>query len=184
MSRHPGRAATPDSNSTRSNIEAIQIATMPPKSLQTPRNLVEQEGRIQLAISAWRKKEISSVQRAAEIFDVPRSILRCRLNGHQYRIEQHANNYSLSPTQEESLIEWILSRDLRGVPPRPSHVEEMANILLQADNPSGFKPISKNLVSTFTNQREGMKTQYAQRYNHSQAQCEDLKIIKEWFNYL
>jgi hypothetical protein len=33
-------------------------------------------------------------------------------------------------------VEWILSRDLRGVPPRPSHVQEIANILLQADNPS------------------------------------------------
>jgi hypothetical protein len=49
---------------------------MPPKPRPTPRNLVEQEGRIQLAISALRKKEISSVQRAVEIFDVPRSTLR------------------------------------------------------------------------------------------------------------
>jgi hypothetical protein len=34
----------------------------------------------------------------------------------------------------------------------------MANLLLQADNPSGFKPIGKNWVSTFTNQREEIKT--------------------------
>jgi hypothetical protein len=60
----------------------------------------------------------------------------------------------------------------------------MANILLQADNPSGFKPISKNWVSTFTNQHEEIKTQYSQRYNYSRAQCEDPKIIKEWFNCL
>jgi hypothetical protein len=60
----------------------------------------------------------------------------------------------------------------------------MANLLLQADNPSGFKPIGKNWVSTFTNRREEIKTRYARRYNHSRAQCEDPKIIKGWFDSL
>jgi predicted HTH domain antitoxin len=131
---------------------------MPSKPRQTPRKLVEQEGRIQLAIYALKKNEISSIRRAAEIFNVPRSTLQDRLNGCQYRIEKRANGYRLSPTQEESLVEWILSQDSRGVPRRPSHVQEMANILLQADNPSGFKPIGKDWVSTFTNWREGIKT--------------------------
>jgi hypothetical protein len=157
---------------------------MPPKSRQPSGNLVEQEGRIQLAISALKKGQISSICRAAKTFDVPKSTLRGRLNGCQYRIEKRANGHRLSPTQEESLVEWILSRDLRGVLPRPSHIQEMANILLQADNPSGFKPIGKNWVSAFTNRREEIKTRYARRYNHSRAQCGDPKIIKEWFNYL
>jgi hypothetical protein len=157
---------------------------MPPKSRQTSGNLVEQEGRIQLAISALKNKGISNIHRAAEIFNVPRSTLRDRLNGIQYRIEKRANGHRLSPTQEESLVEWILSMDSRGVPPRPSHVQEMANILLQADNPSGFKPIGKNWVSTFTNRREEIKIRYSRRYNYSRAQCEDPKIIKEWFNCL
>jgi hypothetical protein len=89
---------------------------------------------------------------------VPKSTLRGRLNGCQYQIKKCGHNHRLSPTQEESLVEWILSRDLRGVPPRPAHIEEMANLLLQADNPSRFKPIGKNWVSTITNQREEIKT--------------------------
>jgi predicted HTH domain antitoxin len=48
---------------------------MPLKSRQTSGNLVEQEGRIQLAISALKNKEISNIHRAAEIFNVPRSTL-------------------------------------------------------------------------------------------------------------
>jgi predicted HTH domain antitoxin len=157
---------------------------MPPKTRIIAKNSVEQEGRTLLAISALKNKEISSVQRAAEIFDIPRSTLRDRLNGRQYRIEKRANSHRLSTTQEESLIEWILSRDQRGVPPRPSHVQEMANILLQADNPSGFRPIGKNWVSIFTNRRDEIKSRYARRYNHSRAQCEDPKIIKGWFDCL
>jgi hypothetical protein len=157
---------------------------MPPKSRQTYGNLVEQEGRIQLAISAFKKGQIPSICRAAKTFDVPKSTLRGRLNGCQYRIKKRGHSHRLSPTQEELLVEWILSRDLRGVPPRPAHVEEMANLLLQADNPSGFKPIGKNWVSIFTNRREEIKTRYARRYNHSRAQCEDPKIIKWWFDSL
>jgi hypothetical protein len=57
---------------------------MPPKSRQTSGNLVEQEGRIQLAISALKNKEISNIHCAAEIFNVPRSTLHDRLNGIQY----------------------------------------------------------------------------------------------------
>jgi predicted HTH domain antitoxin len=45
---------------------------------------VEQEGRLQLAISAVEKNEISSLRRAAEIFNVPKSTLYGRLNGRQY----------------------------------------------------------------------------------------------------
>jgi hypothetical protein len=37
-------------------------------------------------------------------------------------------------------------------------MQEMANILLKADNPSGFKPIGKNWVSIFTNQHDEIKT--------------------------
>jgi predicted HTH domain antitoxin len=122
------------------------------------KNSTEQEGRILLAISALKNKEISSIQRAAEIFDIPQSTLHDQLNRRQYRIEKRTNSHRLSTTQEESLIEWILSRDQCGVPPRPSHVQEIANILLQADNPSGFKPIGKNWISIFTNRRDEIKT--------------------------
>jgi hypothetical protein len=52
------------------------------------------------------------------------------MKGKQYRLEQRANGHRLSISKEASLVKWILSRDARGVAPRPSHVAEMANILL------------------------------------------------------
>jgi hypothetical protein len=48
---------------------------MPLKSRQTSGNLVEQEGRIQLAISTLKNKEISNIHHATEIFNVPRLTL-------------------------------------------------------------------------------------------------------------
>lgn len=77
---------------------------MPSTPHQTSGRWVEQEGRIQLAISALQKNEVASIRRAAEIFHVPRSTLRGRLNGCQCRVEKRANHHRLSPTQEESRL--------------------------------------------------------------------------------
>jgi hypothetical protein len=57
---------------------------MPQKPRQSRQNLVEQEGRIQLAIQALKKREIPSARQAAEVFNVPRSTLRDRLKGHEF----------------------------------------------------------------------------------------------------
>ena len=54
---------------------------MPPKSRQKSRNLIEQEGKLLLAISALKKQEISSVRQAARVYTVPESTLRDRLHG-------------------------------------------------------------------------------------------------------
>jgi DNA-directed RNA polymerase beta' subunit len=78
---------------------------MPPKARQPPRNLVEQEGRIRLAISTLKKQEISSVRRAATVFNVPLLTLHDRLSGKQCRIKQRANGHRLTANQEASLIE-------------------------------------------------------------------------------
>jgi hypothetical protein len=157
---------------------------MPPKARQPPRNLVEQEGRIQLAISALKKQEISSVRRAATVFNVPPSTLHDRLSGKQYRIEQRANGHRLTANQEASLIEWILSRDARGVAPRPSHVAEMASLLLQEADPTSSRLVGKNWVSSFINRHDEVKSRFARRYNYSRAKCEDPRAIKAWFKQL
>jgi hypothetical protein len=48
---------------------------MPPKPRTTSKKLVEQEGRILLAISSLQKKEIPTIHRAATVFGVPYSTL-------------------------------------------------------------------------------------------------------------
>jgi hypothetical protein len=103
---------------------------MPPKPRTTSKRLVEQEGRILLAISSLRKKKISTIRRAATVFDVPYSTLYDRINGCKYRTEKRANGHKMTPNEEELLLQWIFSMDQRGCPPTPSHVHEMASILL------------------------------------------------------
>lgn len=153
---------------------------MPPKRSYSSQKLVEQEGRIQLTISALKKGDIQNVRRAAEVYNIPKSTLHNRVNGQLFRVDLRANSHRLSETQEETLVKWIVSRDTRGAAPRQAQVYEMANIILQADNPSGYTPVGKNWVTNFTNRRPELKSRFARKYNYQQAKCEDPKVIKAW----
>ena len=69
---------------------------MPPIRPQSSRNSIEQEGRILLAIQAFKNKEISSIREVARRFNIPRSTLQNRLNGHQNRAISRANSHKLT----------------------------------------------------------------------------------------
>lgn len=143
---------------------------------------VEQEGRIILAISAIKNHEFSSLRKAAEVFNIPESTLRRRLKGTSFRGDIRANSHKLTTSEEESLKQWILSLDKRGVPPRPAHVREMANILLsKRDTTSPPTTIGEKWVYNFTNRTPGLKSCFARRYNYQRAKVEDPKVLGAWF---
>ena len=93
---------------------------MPPIRSRSSRNSIEQEGRILLAIQAINKQEITSIQEAANQFNVPHTTLRRRLTGCTNQHESHANNHKLTQIEEKSLLKWILSMDSHGAAPRPA----------------------------------------------------------------
>ena len=103
---------------------------MPPIRSRSSKNSIEQEGRILLAIQAFKNQEISSIREAARRFNVPNSTLSTRLHSIKNRANSRANSSKLTEIEEESLEKWILSMDLRRAAPRPSIVREMADLLL------------------------------------------------------
>jgi hypothetical protein len=54
---------------------------MPPIRSQSSKESTKQEGRILLAIKAFKNKEISSIRETARRFKIPRSTLSSRLTG-------------------------------------------------------------------------------------------------------
>ena len=151
---------------------------MPLKS----QNSAEQEGRILLAISALNKSQIQTVWQAACHFQVPETTLWWWLYGITTWSEKHANGHRLTENEEESLLQWVLSMDRRGAAPRPSHIQDMANILLLNRGFINTQSIGKNWVSSFIKRHDEIKTSYSRQYNYQRAKCEDPKIIQEWFN--
>lgn len=122
---------------------------MPPKARQNSRNSTEQEGRILLAISTLKKQEICNIAEAACCFNIPHTTLQRRLNGHIFQAETRANSHKLTQYEEESLIQWILSLNQCGAPTQPSHIHEMANILLAECGTTSIQLVGENWVSNF-----------------------------------
>jgi hypothetical protein len=155
---------------------------MPRKAHTNSKDSIEQEGRIVLAISVLKKNEIRNISEAARVYNIPRTTLRRRLDGHIFRAEARANGHKMTQNEEESLIKWILSMDQRASAPRPSHIREMANILLSKRGSTTAQTVGEKWVYNFINRRDEIKTRFFRRYNHQRAKCEDPKIIQEWFN--
>ena len=102
---------------------------MLPNRNQNSQNSVNQEGRIQLAIKAYQNAEIPSIRGTARVFDVPERTLRRRLAGVPFRQVTRANSHKLTPEEEQSLLQWILSIDMRGSAPSHKMVRDIARIL-------------------------------------------------------
>jgi hypothetical protein len=84
---------------------------MPLKARINSKNSVEQEGRILLAVSSLKKKEILNIHEAARVYNMPYTTLQRRLKGHTFQAELRANSHKMTRNEEESLIRWILSID-------------------------------------------------------------------------
>ena len=139
---------------------------MPPIRSQRSRNSTEQEGRILLAIQAFKNQEISSIREVARRFEIPRTTLQRRLTGETFRLETRANNYKLTESEEESLQKWILSMDSRGSAPRPCMVREMANLLLQQRGTTPVLSVGENWVTNFTKRHPLLSSRFSKRYNY------------------
>ena len=107
-----------------------------------------------------------------------------QLSGIDYKATQQrslirANSHKLGQFEEDSLVKWVLDLDRRGLPPRHSLVQEMANYILQQH---GDQRVGKNWVSNLVKRRPEIDSKYSRRYNYERAKCEDPKIIKEHFD--
>lgn len=140
----------------------------------------QQEGRLLLALQAYRKGQFSSIRQAALSYNVPPSNLEHRLKGRVARVDSRANNHKLTPTEEEALLQWILSMDERGYPPTISALRDAARLLLQQR--VGSKGlIGVNWPRNFVKRQPTLQAKYTRKYDYQRAQCEDPDVVQNWF---
>jgi hypothetical protein len=136
------------------------------------------EGNITLAIEAIHKDPKMSIRRAAVTYQVPRSTLQARLLGRAPTYETWNPAHILTPSEEETLVQYILDLDSRGFPPRFDGVRDMANLLLVTRHAS---PVGKLWPYNFVRRRPELKTRFSRAYDFQRALCEDPKLIGDWF---
>lgn len=154
---------------------------MPPIRSQSSQKLANQEGKVLLALTDLQNGRIKSIRAAAQLYGIPYRTLAARANGRAARVDKRPSGHKLTQLEEDSLAGWILSMDSRGAAPRPSTVQEMANILLAARGHSPPDTVGKNWPSSFIQRRNELLTCFSKRYDYQRALNENPKAIKEWF---
>jgi hypothetical protein len=123
--------------------------------------LVQQEGRIALAMEALKQGHFASVRAAARAYNMPHSTLQNRVNGHPMQYNRRSPNCKLTITEETTLVQWILSIDQRGLVPRPDAVRQIANLLLEKRSDSDLSQgscVGKHWVINFVQQHQALQT--------------------------
>lgn len=143
---------------------------------------LNQEGRLKLAIQDYQQGKFQTLITAAKAYDVPRTTLRRRINGIQPQLGSISQNRLLTITEEETLVQWILSMDRRGMPLRVGAVREMAELLVtQHRNSTPVRPVGQNWVRGLINRHDTLKSKYNRKYDYQRAKCEDPELIRGWF---
>ena len=88
------------------------------------------ESQLLLAIQAIKNDPSLSHRKIAKIYNVSRTTLAQRLRGRQSSRDIMPNSRKMTDIEESVIVRYILELDSQGFPPRLSHVEDMANRLL------------------------------------------------------
>jgi hypothetical protein len=152
----------------------------PPQPSQSNQN----EGRVALAIQAFERGQFSNLKAVAVTYGAPYSTVRDRVSGRVARSNSRPTNLKLSSTEESTLVQWILSMDERGLPPRADTIRQMADLLLKKRSIADSKQsptVSKYWVRNFVRRHKALRSRYNRKYDYQRAKCEDPTIIRDWF---
>lgn len=137
------------------------------------------EGRLLLAIEALKKDPKLTENRAAKLYDVPRTTLQRRRAGRPSRRDINPPRQRLTNLEESAIIDYIIDLDTRAFPPRLAMVEDMANRLLAERNE---KPVGVNWASNFVRRQPRLKTRYNRRIDYERVKYEDPMKYRTWFS--
>jgi hypothetical protein len=146
--------------------------------------MAEKEGRILLALQAFRQGQFKTLRAAARSYNISHTTLTRRHQGTPSRSDTASPNRKLTLTEETALVKWILDMDTRGMPPTQALVQEMAELLLRerVQNASSPAPkLGQHWVQRFITRYPELKTQYNRKYDYQRAKCEDPEVIRAWF---
>ena len=77
----------------------------------------DQEDRIQLALSAYNRREFKTYRKAAAAYNVNHRTLTNRAKGIIFQPETRSGQCKLTETEEQTIVRYILDLDSRGFAP-------------------------------------------------------------------
>ena len=141
----------------------------------------QNEGRLSLALQAYRDRKFTSIRATAKAYDVNYETLRLRHHGIPARAETTTNSRKLTNLEEEVLLQKILDLVTQGHHPRRVVVEEMANTMLHTKNPSQPQRVGTKWVANFVKRHPELTSIYNRKFDYQRAACEDPEEFGKWF---
>jgi Tc5 transposase DNA-binding domain len=136
---------------------------------------------IQAAIEDLLAARFRSVREVAAAYSIPPTTLTRRLRSGQSRQISHNHQQTLSPDQEERLVQWIMDLEQQGHAPTHHQVWEMAlQISIHSGGPS---IIGVNWVSRFLRRHPALSTKIARRLDALRAKSINLEDLQAWYAY-
>ena len=125
-------------------------------------NSQSQEARILLAIQAIRTNQEMSIRYTAKTYDVSQTILCDRMKGYVFKAKERNARHNLIPTEEETLVRYILDLDSRGFPSQINDVRDMTDLLCKTYH---VKFVDKQWSYNFVQHRPKLRTRFLYTYD-------------------
>ena len=103
-------------------------------------NSQSQEARILLVIQVIRTNQEMSIRYTVKTYDVSQTTLRDRIKSYVFKVEERNVWHNLTPTEEETLVRYILDLDSQGFSSRINDVRDMIDLLRKIRH---VKPVDK-----------------------------------------
>ena len=91
----------------------------------------EKQARVILALEALKRDEKLSLRAVARLYNVPAMALSDRRAGRPAQSDTVPSSKSLTQSEEEAIVLYIVELSERAFPPRLRSVEDIANYLLR-----------------------------------------------------
>lgn len=141
----------------------------------------QSEGRVSLALQAYRNHQFPSLREAAKTYDVNFSTLQRRHHGTRSRLETTANSRKFTTAEEELLVQKVLYQCAQGLPPQQAVVKDWANVMLRSKQPSDPQTVGTNWVTKFVKRHPELNSVYNRKMDYQRAECEDPEVMRLWF---
>ena len=124
----------------------------------------------------------TSIRKAAADFGIPLSTLYGRLKGSTSAREAKQHVQRLSPIQESSLADWVLTQDKLGLSPTHAQIRDLAQRILATAGDR--QPLGRHWITNFFNRYPSIKTLKGKRIENSRVKRVTTKSIKLLFERL
>ena len=127
--------------------------------------------RIQFTLQAYNQGQFRNLNCAARAYNVPYATLYRRRKRTLSRSETTPHSQKLTSIDENTLVQWILSLEKLGMPPKKPIIHEMAVVLLKNRVEHVSVCIEKLWLYNFLKRHTELKKQYNRKYDYQRARC-------------